>query len=129
MAENPKPTPDATATKPRRGRPPNPSYRARLAAAGHGVRLVDIGAAQTSLAHFDAAKDGIYERAMVDGVRDPLLNVLVQLERREQDVARLQARNAHLEAELRLQVQHLTNAVKDNFMLKQILAQKTTKRR
>jgi hypothetical protein len=62
-------------------------------------------------------------------VRDPLHNVLVQLELREQDVARLQARNAHLEAELRLQVQHLTNAVKDNFMLKQILAQKTTKRR
>jgi hypothetical protein len=129
MAESSKQTPDATATKRRRGRPPNPRYRARLAAAGHVVRLVDIGAAQTSLADFDAAKDGIYERAMVDGVCDPLHNVLVQLELREQDVARLQARNAHLEAELRLQVQHLTNAVKDNFMLKQILAQKTTKRR
>jgi hypothetical protein len=128
MVENPNPTPDAT--KPRRGRPPNPSYRARLAAAGHVVRLVDISAAhQTSVADYDAAKDGIDERAMVDGVRDPLHKVLVQLELREQDVARLKARNAHLEAELRLQVQHLTKAVKDNFMLKQMLAQKTTKRR
>jgi hypothetical protein len=129
MAQNPKPPPAAPATKPRRGRPPNPRYRARLAAAGKAVRLVDISAAHTSLADFDPAKYGIYERAMVDGMRGQLHNALVQLELRDHHGAGLQERNAYLEAELKLRMQHHANAVKDNFMLKQILAQKSAKRR
>jgi hypothetical protein len=56
---------------------------------------------------------------MVEGMRDQLHNALVQLELREQDVARLQARNAYLEGELKLQALHLTNALKDNIVLKQ----------
>jgi hypothetical protein len=119
----------APSTKPLYGRPPNPSYRARLAAAGKNVRLLDGRAAQTSLADFDPAKDGIYERAMVDGMRGQLHNALVQLELRDQDVALLEKRNAYLETELNLRMQHHTNALKDNFMLKQILAQKPTRHR
>jgi hypothetical protein len=39
-------------------------------------------------------------------MRDKLHNALLKLELREQDVARLEQRNAHLEAELKLQGQH-----------------------
>jgi hypothetical protein len=54
---------------------------------------------------------------------------LLKLELREQDVAQLQQRNAYLESELKLQMQHHTNALKDVVMLKQLLAEKPTKRR
>jgi hypothetical protein len=37
----------------------------------------------------------------------------LKLEFREQDVERLQQRNAYLESELKLQTQHHTNALKD----------------
>jgi hypothetical protein len=48
---------------------------------------------------------------------------------REQDVGRLQERNAHLEGELTRQVQHLTNALKDKIVLKQQLAPNPAKRK
>jgi len=146
MAKNPPRAIAATpAGKRRRGRPPKPggripqvevqrAYRARLAAAGKVVKVVDAAAAPTSpapasISDFDPAKDGIYEREMVEGMRNSLHNALSKLELREQDVARLELRNAYLEGELKLQEQHLTNALKDNIMLKQQLAQTRPKRR
>jgi hypothetical protein len=65
---------------------------------------------------------------MIENMRDQLHNALLELELREQDVARLQERNAYLEGELKLQEQHLTNALKDNIVLKQKLAPKPARR-
>jgi hypothetical protein len=48
-----------------------------------------------------------------------LHNALLELELREQDVARLEQRNAYLERELKIQGQYHTNALKDVVMLKQ----------
>jgi hypothetical protein len=73
---------------------------------------------------FDPAKDGIFEREMIESMSDKLRNALLQLELREQDVARLQKRNADLQAELKLQEQHHTIALKDNIVLKQQLAKR-----
>jgi hypothetical protein len=92
MAKNPNRhplVPAAPVAKRKRGRPPSPNgpksqaetqraYRARLAAAGKVVRATDaaaIGAAALSVAlasfpDFDPARDGIYERAMVEKMRD-----------------------------------------------------------
>jgi len=44
-------------------------------------------------------------------------------------VARLRERNAYLEAELKDPERHLTNALKDNVVLKQQAARKPAKRR
>lgn len=137
--------PAAPAAKRPRGRPPKPggripqaevqrAYRARLAAAGKVVRVVDAvpapaGPVPAAIPDFDPARDGIYEREMVAGMQDELRNALLKLELREQDVARLEQRSAHLERELKLQEQHLTNALKDNIVLKQQLAQTPAKRR
>jgi septal ring factor EnvC (AmiA/AmiB activator) len=107
------------------------AYRARLAAAGKVVRIVDASSAPLppAITDYDPTIDGIYERAMIESMRDQLQNALSKLERWEQDVARLQQRNAYLEGELKLQEQYLTNALKDNILLKQQLAQKPAKRR
>jgi hypothetical protein len=78
---------------------------------------------------FDPATQMICERSMVEEMRDRLYNALLKLELREQDVERLAARNAYLEGELKLQMQHHTNALKDVVMLKQQLAEKPAKRR
>jgi hypothetical protein len=83
----------------RRGRPPKPggpipqveiqrAYRARLAAAGKVVRLIDASSA------------GAFDREAFSKMRDKLHNALLKSELREQDVARLEARNAYLESEL-----------------------------
>jgi len=108
------------------------AYRARLAAAGKVVRIVDAsvvgpttaGVSQLSIPDFDPAKDGIFERQMVASMRDQLHNALSKLELREEEVTRLRDRNAYLESELKLQERHLTNALKDNIVLKQKLARK-----
>jgi hypothetical protein len=50
-------------------------------------------------------------------------------ELREQDVQRLEQRNAYLEGELRLQAQHHTNSLKELITLKQQLAETSAKRR
>lgn len=62
-------------------------------------------------------------------MRNELHNALSKLELREEEVARLRVRNAHLESELKLQERHLTNALKDNIVLKQKLALKLARRR
>jgi hypothetical protein len=95
------------------------AYRARLAAAGKVVRIVD--ATKPALA---AIPDAEFE-----AIRERLHNVLLKLERREQDVARLEQRNAYLEGELKLQGQHHTNALKEIVTLKQQLVQQAEKRR
>jgi hypothetical protein len=107
------------------------AYRARLAAAGKVVRLVDTASLApnpppAAIPDFNPAIDGVYERAMIENWRDHLHNALVKLELREQDVARLNARNAYLEGELKLLEQHHTNAVKEIVTLKQALARQGT---
>jgi hypothetical protein len=151
MAKKAAPPASSPPTTRRRGRPPKPggrlsqveiqrAYRARLAAAGKVVKIVDaatvspapVNPALAVIPDFDPARDGIYERAMVETMRDDLHNALSKLELRNQDVERLEARNAYLEGELKLQAQHHTNALKANIVLKQQLAemtQKPTKRR
>jgi hypothetical protein len=103
------------------------AYRARLAANGKVVRIVDAGAisftpagaAQSWIPDFEPAKDGVFERQMVASMRERLHNALSKLELREEELARLRERNAYLESELKLQERHLTNALKDNIVLKQ----------
>jgi hypothetical protein len=101
------------------------AYRARLAAAGKVVRIVDTRAvvdvrpAAHSIPNFDPAKDGIFERQMIERMRDQLRTALVRLELREEEVRDLRHRNAHLELELQRQGRELTNALKDNIVLKQ----------
>ena len=113
------------------------AYRARLAAAGKVVRVVDAVAVPPAAANlalpaipdFDPARDGIYEREMFEKMREDLHNALLKLELREEDIARLEQRNAYLEGELRLQGQHQTNTLKEVITLKQQLAQKPRRRR
>jgi hypothetical protein len=72
--------------------------------------LVDAAPASpspTSLLDLDPAKDGVYERKMFKGMREKLHNALLGVERRRDDVARLETRNAYLEGELKLQERHL----------------------
>jgi hypothetical protein len=117
-----KPLPSAPPVK-RRGRPPKSggpmsqaeiqrAYRARLKAAGLAVRLADA-----------APADAPDLEAFVE-MRERLHNALLKLERREQDVTRLEARNAYLEGELKLQGQHHTNALKEIVTLKRELAKR-----
>ena len=118
-------TPEPAAKRPR-GRPPRPggptphvevqrAYRARLAAAGKVVVAVDAS----------LIGPGGYRETL-----EKLHNAMMKLERRDETIKRLEQRNAYLEGELRLQEQHLTNALKDNIVLKQQLAEKRpTKRR
>jgi hypothetical protein len=61
-------------------------------------------------------------------MRERSRNALLKLELREQDVARLEQRNAYLAGELKLQGQHHTNALKDVITLKRQLAEKPAKR-
>ncbi len=78
---------------------------------------------------FNPAIDGIYERAMSEKMRDDLLNALVKPELCEQDVQRLEQRNAYLEGELRLQAQHHTNRLKELITLRRQLAEPRPKKR
>ena len=66
---------------------------------------------------------------MRDKMGDDLRNALLKLELREKDVARLEQSDAYLERELKLHERHHTNALKDNIVLKQQLAQTRAKRR
>src|SRR5271168_5127724 len=80
-----------------RGRPPSPqgakpraevqrAYRERRKAAGKVLRVIDTWTTMTP--------------AEIAEMRERLGNALLQLELRQQDVARLEARNAYLESEL-----------------------------
>jgi hypothetical protein len=54
---------------------------------------------------------------MVASMRDQLRSALSKLAFCEDEVARLRDRNTYLEAELKAQERHLTNALKDNVVL------------
>jgi hypothetical protein len=62
-------------------------------------------------------------------LRERFRATLLKLELREQDVQRLEARNTYLESELKRAEQHLTNAPKDNIVLKQAAVAERPKRR
>jgi hypothetical protein len=136
------PLPVPTAKRPR-GRPPKPggrapqvevqrAYRARLAAAGKAVRVVDTAHASPPLASpklaaipdFDPATQLVCDREMFEDMRERLRNALLKMELREQDVARLETRNAYLEGELKLQERHHTNTLKEVITLRQQLAKR-----
>ena len=89
----PRSVPAAIPPKRSRGRPPKPggpipqvevqrAYRARLAAAGKVVRVVDAALveatraspASVAIPDYDPAKDGVYERTMFETMRDDLHN-------------------------------------------------------
>ena len=146
MAKKPAPPASLPSASRRPGRPPKPggrlpqveiqrAYRARLAAAGKVVKIVDAATVSPALAHpalaaipdFDPVRDGVYDRAEIEGMRERLHNALLKLEIMEREVSRLETRNAYLEGELRLQGQHHTNALKANIVLKQQLAEITQK--
>jgi hypothetical protein len=137
MAKNPR-SPPAPPAKRRRGRPPKPggptpqaevqrAYRSRLAAAGKVLRLVDAVSASPALGSipgFDPATQIVCDRQAFEGTRNKLHNALLEVERRRDDFARLETRNAYLERELKLQERHNTNILKEVVELKQQLAKK-----
>jgi hypothetical protein len=103
-----------------RGRPPRlggptpqaeiqRAYRARLAAAGKILKLVDA--------------EAIADLAMLDRMREQLHDALSKLERRDQEVVRLEQRVVHLEAELKREERLHGNALKEIVTLKQMAAQ------
>jgi hypothetical protein len=69
-------------------------------------------------------EDGRADLGTFVEMRDKLHNALLKLKLRDQDVARLEQRNAHLEGELKLQGQHHLNALKEVVVLKQELAKR-----
>jgi hypothetical protein len=89
-------------------------YRERLRQAGKAYKVTDL--TQPDLALFVEYPDRLHD-------------ALRKLELRNQDVDRLTARNSYLEGELKLQERLLTNALKDNIVLKQQLAAQKPKRR
>jgi hypothetical protein len=148
MVKNSKPPPSAAIAARRRGRPLKPggripqievqrACRARLAAAGKVVRIVDAAAADSALPHvtaasipeFDPTTQLICDRVVFEDMRDRLHNALLKLELREQDEQRLEQRNAYLEGELKLEAQHHTNRLKDLIVLRQQLAETQLKPR
>ena len=146
MAKKPKP-PASIPLAPRRpGRPPKPggklsqveiqrAYRARLAAAGKVVRIVDAATVSPAPAHpalasmpeFDPITHFVCERAVYEQLRYDYNNALLQIERLTEDLKQIQLRNGYLERDLRLAGQHHTIALKDNIVLKQQLAEMTPK--
>jgi hypothetical protein len=108
-----------------RGRPPSPhgprpraevqrAYRERRKAAGKVLRVIDTWTTMTP--------------AEIAEMRERLGNALQKLELREQDVTRLEARNAYLESELIRVERDYTNALKDNIVLKKQLAERPNRR-
>lgn len=76
---------------------------------------------KASIPNFDPARDGVYERKMFEDMRDSLRDLVLKLERREADVARLTTRVAYLEAELKREEQNHTNTMKEVITLRQQL--------
>jgi hypothetical protein len=108
-----------------RGRPPSPqgarpraevqrAYRERRKAAGKVLRVIDTWTTMTP--------------AEIAEMRGRLGNALRELELRQEDVSRLEARNAYLESELIRVERHHTNALKDNIVLKKQLAERPKRR-
>ena len=111
------------------------AYRARLAGKGKLVRVVDAATftvmqerlAVPPVAGFDPATQFVYDRAYV--LRDNLRNALSKLVLRKEETERLRVRNAQLEADLKLEEQSHTVALKENISLKQKLERTAPKRR
>ena len=90
-----------------RGRPRKPdaltqaqvqrAYRARLAAAGKAVRVVQLEAVSGS----DLEADAIADRAYYAELRDKYHNAILKIEILQEDRTRLDKRNAYLEGELK----------------------------
>src|SRR4051812_45224192 len=90
-----------------RGRPRKPdaltqaeiqrAYRARLAAAGKAVRVVRTDA----IPDFDPGIHVVVERTFFAEQREKYHNAIMKIGRLEEDRARLDKRNAYLEAELK----------------------------
>jgi hypothetical protein len=106
-------------------RPPSPqgarpraevqrAYRERRNAAGKVLRVIDTWTTMTP--------------AEITELRERLGNALRQLELRQQDVQRLEARIAYLESELKRVEQHHTIALKDNIVLRKQLAERPKRR-
>jgi hypothetical protein len=122
MAKTParsKSIPPAKPAPRKRGCPPQPggpkpqaeiqrAYRARLAAAGKVLKLVDA----------DAAAD----LAMVAAMREKLHDALLKLELRDEEVARLAARNHQVENELTRVEQCNLNILKELIELRKAAA-------
>jgi hypothetical protein len=134
MAKNPIRNPPiraAQVTKRKRGRHPLPggpksqaetqrAYRARLAAAGKVVRIVDAAAftnPAVSTHSGDSAIDHINERALFEKLRDDLNNALIRIQILDEDRTRWQNDCARAEAELRIERQYHTNTIKDKILL------------
>ena len=126
--------------KRRRGRPPKPggatphvevqrAYRARLRQAGKVERVVDAAvfeaiqsraaAAAPARPDFDPETQFICERAVFRQLRDDLERAATKLKLREEDVARIEKRNAYLEAELKRVEQHNGAILKELIALRQ----------
>ena len=119
-----------------RGRPPKPggpkspaevqrAYRARLAAAGKVVRIVDAAPASpipAAFPEFDPERDGIYERAWVQSLVRKLEDAEIRLQLKEKDRARWQKDCALAEAALKQEERRNTNTLKDKIVLQNEVA-------
>jgi hypothetical protein len=136
MAKKPSsPAPAPTARGPR-GRPPRPggptpqaevqrAYRARLAASGKVVRVVDAAAspAPPAIPAFDPATQIVCDREQFERMDERLGNGLSRIRLLTDSLQRLEQRNAFLETELKREEQNHTNKIKEVIVLKQQLAQ------
>ena len=83
-----------------------------------------------SVPDLDPARDGIYDRAMFEKMRDDLNNALIHIQVLDRDRIRWQNDCARAEAELRLERQLHTNTIKDKILFqKEIAALKQKPRR
>lgn len=137
MAKNPQPPRPATKRSP--GRPPKAggripqadvqrAYRARLAAAGKVVRLVDAALldqaspAPSTIPDYDPATDGIYDRAMFNKMYDDLHKAVLSIQRLEKDRDRWRNDCAKAEAELKQEELRHRITIKDKIVLQQEIA-------
>ncbi len=102
------------------------AYRARLAAAGKVVRLIDAnyptmtaaGSAPGAVPDFDPETHFVCERAVFTRMRGDIHDLFVKNELLQEDRQRLDKRNSYLEAELkRLESTH-TATLKEVIVLK-----------
>jgi hypothetical protein len=80
------------------------------------VRLIDPSAAPVT-PDFNPATDMMTDRAGFEDMRERLRHALSKIALLEEDRDRWQADCARAEAELRLERQHHTNAIKDKIVL------------
>jgi hypothetical protein len=146
VAKKPK-RPMSAPPKRRPGRPPKPggaiphvevqrAYRARLKAAGKGVRIVELsaaaipvgpaysqatGASSAEVLTFDPTTEMVCDRKIFEDMRDRLRHALSKLALRDERLEQIEKRNAWLEGELKRQERHHANSLKEIITLKQKL--------